>query len=190
MYGPSVTPSARTVLAVCGKSSWCPESASTPAAPYFSYQAPISAIHASRPGPGSCWPASVIAPSIRYFIPPPARIGGAPLWRPSTDSTNHRVMVSTCHAVGHHAQAGAPSDDVLQMALGSRSPLASSLFPIHQGGLHVELVHQSSLGRLYHGDCLDLLATTDDGVYDLIFADPPFNLGKDYGKTISDSLRD
>jgi site-specific DNA-methyltransferase (adenine-specific) len=54
----------------------------------------------------------------------------------------------------------------------------------------VELVHQSSLGRLYQGDCLDLLAATDDGVYDLIFADPPFNLGKDYGKTISDSLHD
>src|SRR6266536_2812261 len=36
MYGPSVTPLARTVLALCGQSS--------------------------------CWPASVIAPSIRYFI--------------------------------------------------------------------------------------------------------------------------
>src|SRR5580704_15347272 len=111
MYGPSVTPPARTVLAVCGKSSWCPGSASTPAAPYFSYQAPISAIHASRPGPGNCWPASVIAPSSRYFISPPVYIeapGGAPL----TDSTNRRGTVSTCHAVGHHARAGASSDDV------------------------------------------------------------------------------
>jgi predicted RNA polymerase sigma factor len=36
-----------------------------PELPYFSYRAPISAIQASRSGPGSCWPASVIAPSIR-----------------------------------------------------------------------------------------------------------------------------
>src|SRR5689334_6565462 len=68
MKGPSVTPRLRTVLAACGQSSWCPGSASLPVVACFSYQAPISAIHASRSGPCICWPASVIAPSIRYFI--------------------------------------------------------------------------------------------------------------------------
>src|SRR6266568_4525348 len=68
MYGPSVTPLARTVLAVSGESSWCPASASLPELPSFSYQAPISAIHASKSGPLSRWPVSVTMPSNRYFI--------------------------------------------------------------------------------------------------------------------------
>src|SRR5215467_10479808 len=71
MYGPSVTPVARTVLALSGQSSWCPGSASLPDAACFSYQAPISAIQVSRSGAASCWPFSVIAPSSRYFISPP-----------------------------------------------------------------------------------------------------------------------
>lgn len=43
-------------------------------------------------------------------------------------------------------------------------------------------------GALYQGDCLDMLAIVPDASVDLIFADPPFNLGKDYGKGISDDL--
>ncbi len=45
-------------------------------------------------------------------------------------------------------------------------------------------------GCLYKGDCLDVLATLEDESADLVFADPPFNLGKDYGKGVSDSLKD
>jgi len=37
---------------------------------------------------------------------------------------------------------------------------------------------------------LDVLATLEDESVDVVFADPPFNLGKDYGKGISDSLKD
>lgn len=37
-------------------------------------------------------------------------------------------------------------------------------------------------GRLYQGDCLELLRSLDDNSVDTVFADPPFNLGKDYGK--------
>lgn len=36
-------------------------------------------------------------------------------------------------------------------------------------------------GALYHADCLDLLAATKDKSVNCIFADPPFNLGKQYG---------
>jgi site-specific DNA-methyltransferase (adenine-specific) len=36
-------------------------------------------------------------------------------------------------------------------------------------------------GALFHADCLDLLAATKDKSVDCIFADPPFNLGKQYG---------
>jgi len=33
--------------------------------------------------------------------------------------------------------------------------------------------------RLYHGDCLQVLATLPEGSVDLIFADPPYNLSND-----------
>lgn len=49
-------------------------------------------------------------------------------------------------------------------------------------------VFTSEHGTLYQGDCLALLETMEDNSVDLIFADPPFNLNKDYGKGISDSL--
>lgn len=54
----------------------------------------------------------------------------------------------------------------------------------------MKLAFVSSYGSLYNGDCLELLATLEDGTVDVVFADPPFNLGKDYGPGISDSLKD
>jgi len=54
----------------------------------------------------------------------------------------------------------------------------------------MDLVHRTTHGRLYQGDCLDLLRSLDDGSIDVVFADPPFNLGKDYGKGLSDGLKD
>src|SRR5579859_2945687 len=54
----------------------------------------------------------------------------------------------------------------------------------------VKPVYETQFGQLYQGDCLDPLAETADDTFDLVFADPPFNLGKDYGKTISDSLQE
>lgn len=54
----------------------------------------------------------------------------------------------------------------------------------------METAFSTTHGRLYRGDCLDLLAGLDDDCVDLVFADPPFNLGKDYGKGINDSMKD
>jgi len=55
---------------------------------------------------------------------------------------------------------------------------------------HSELVpfHVTSLGALYASDCLEMLSLVKDGVIDTIFADPPFNLGKKYGKNTDDRL--
>jgi site-specific DNA-methyltransferase (adenine-specific) len=39
----------------------------------------------------------------------------------------------------------------------------------------------TGLGVLYSTDCLNLLAALKDESIDCVFADPPFNLGKDYG---------
>ena len=36
------------------------------------------------------------------------------------------------------------------------------------------------LDRLYDGDCLEQFRRIRDGSVDLIFADPPFNIGYDY----------
>lgn len=53
-------------------------------------------------------------------------------------------------------------------------------------------VHATTNGTLYGGDCIKLLSSSiiaDDSI-DCIFADPPFNLSKDYGDGINDSLSD
>jgi len=39
----------------------------------------------------------------------------------------------------------------------------------------------TDLGSVYNVDCMKLLATIGDGQIDTVFADPPFNLAKDYG---------
>ena len=46
----------------------------------------------------------------------------------------------------------------------------------------------TDLGKMYRGDCLDLLRLTPDNEFDLIFADPPFNLDKFYLSNINDNL--
>lgn len=43
-------------------------------------------------------------------------------------------------------------------------------------------------GRLYQGDCIKMLAQIKSGTVDLAFADPPFNLGKEYSSKINDDL--
>lgn len=51
------------------------------------------------------------------------------------------------------------------------------------------LVFGTEHGQLFQGDCLALLRDLPDACIDMLFADPPFNLGKDYGKDISDSMK-
>lgn len=41
---------------------------------------------------------------------------------------------------------------------------------------------------LYCGDCLDVMTKMQSESIDLIFADPPYNVGKDYGETWNDNL--
>lgn len=48
----------------------------------------------------------------------------------------------------------------------------------------------TDLGALFQVDCLEFLRALPDNSVDVVFADPPFNLGKDYGPTIPDKRRD
>ena len=47
-------------------------------------------------------------------------------------------------------------------------------------------VYKSKLGMLYEADCMAVLPTIASGSIDTVFADPPFNLGKDYGTRCND----
>lgn len=44
----------------------------------------------------------------------------------------------------------------------------------------------TELGKLYEGDCLEVMRCVEDASVDLAFADPPFNLGKKYTSNIDD----
>jgi site-specific DNA-methyltransferase (adenine-specific) len=51
-------------------------------------------------------------------------------------------------------------------------------------------VYTTSLGALYAADCMKVLPLFKTQVADTVFADPPFNLGKIYGKSTDDNLSD
>jgi len=51
-------------------------------------------------------------------------------------------------------------------------------------------IFKTNFGTLYEGDCLDVLPFFGDEIVNTIFADPPFNLGKNYGKKVNDNLTD
>jgi site-specific DNA-methyltransferase (adenine-specific) len=46
------------------------------------------------------------------------------------------------------------------------------------------------LGALFAADCLEVLPRIRNAVVDTVFADPPFNLGKEYGKSCNDQKSD
>ena len=50
-------------------------------------------------------------------------------------------------------------------------------------------VFETELGKLYQGDCVDLLSGIESESVDLVFADPPFNLKKIYPSGIDDNIR-
>lgn len=62
------------------------------------------------------------------------------------------------------------------------------------GLLSPELPHKPSyrteLGLLYNADCMTVLPHIRAETVDTVFADPPFNLGKQYGKGVNDDLPD
>jgi site-specific DNA-methyltransferase (adenine-specific) len=50
--------------------------------------------------------------------------------------------------------------------------------------------YSTSLGHLFDGDCLKILPFIKNETVDTIFADPPFNIGKKYGKSVNDDRPD
>ena len=52
----------------------------------------------------------------------------------------------------------------------------------------LQQVYKSEYGILYQGDCVKLLSALPNESVDLVFADPPFNIGKEYGEGVSDQM--
>jgi site-specific DNA-methyltransferase (adenine-specific) len=48
--------------------------------------------------------------------------------------------------------------------------------------------YKTDLGALFANDCMKCLPLIKDEVIDTVFADPPFNLGKEYGKNTNDKI--
>lgn len=51
-------------------------------------------------------------------------------------------------------------------------------------------IFTTELGALFKGDCVEVLGKIKDETVDTIFADPPFNLGKEYGGKVNDRKGD
>jgi site-specific DNA-methyltransferase (adenine-specific) len=51
-------------------------------------------------------------------------------------------------------------------------------------------VYTTPLGFLFKGDCLKILPAITGSCIDTIFADPPFNIGKEYGENVNDRRAD
>jgi site-specific DNA-methyltransferase (adenine-specific) len=57
-------------------------------------------------------------------------------------------------------------------------------------GNKITPIHTTSLGALFSANCMEVLPLIKDEVADTVFADPPFNLGKEYGKNTDDKKSD
>lgn len=65
----------------------------------------------------------------------------------------------------------------------------SGLTAIAAGG-SITPFYSSRSGALFDGDCLKILPKIKSDIIDAVFADPPFNLGKQYGLKTNDSRND
>jgi site-specific DNA-methyltransferase (adenine-specific) len=68
----------------------------------------------------------------------------------------------------------------------------SAAFRPSEFGLNGNLrpVYASTLGALFKGDCLKILPLMTTECVDTVFADPPFNIGKEYGASVNDRMQD
>lgn len=62
--------------------------------------------------------------------------------------------------------------------------------PIFKSSFIPSPIYSSPLGSLFSDDCLKVLPFIKDAVVDTVFADPPFNLGKQYGRNTDDRRPD
>ncbi|MGD1156493.1 MAG: site-specific DNA-methyltransferase [Terriglobia bacterium] len=59
-----------------------------------------------------------------------------------------------------------------------------------KNGATIKPFYTSAIGALFSADCMEVLPQIRDAVVDTVFADPPFNLGKEYGDNCDDRKPD
>lgn len=90
-----------------------------------------------------------------------------------------RLSREVLSAIQANAKAVAKIIDLTKQPAVERESLAD----------HPTLALETALGRLYRGDCVELMRGLDSDSVDMIFADPPFNLNKLYPSNINDNLK-
>ncbi len=103
-----------------------------------------------------------------------------------------------CHAVDEPSR----SDRMTRMSLSTTSENGRTtpdggqpqgrfdIAPYLKPGARIAPVHATARGALFADDCLNVLPRLVDSCVDTVFADPPFNLGKEYGARTDDLLSD
>lgn len=70
------------------------------------------------------------------------------------------------------------------------NPIELNLQREHNDRLMPKPCLETPFGKLFEADCLEILPTLDAESIDLVFADPPFNLGKAYASKMDDAVAD
>ena len=70
----------------------------------------------------------------------------------------------------------------------TRTGIARSI--ARSSDIPIDPYYATEKGVLFDGDCLDYLSRLRSDLADTIFADPPFNLSKYYGRRTNDSRAD
>jgi len=122
------------------------------------------------------------------------KIGKEKGWGSRTGRTTKRKI--EC-AVTSELESADLSDEILKTILTVPSELHEAIKEILAKRERVRTEHgpakvafKTKLGTLFNGDCLRVLEKLEDESIDCIFADPPFNLSKEYENGKSDRLSD
>lgn len=55
---------------------------------------------------------------------------------------------------------------------------------------HIQESYTTELGKIFRDDCMNVLKSIESDSVDMVFADPPFNLSKEYESGINDNISD
>lgn len=75
-----------------------------------------------------------------------------------------------------------------KMLTDGRQRFDHPLLSVTGEGLDLQPVYTTENGMLFEGDCLEILPYIESESIDTVFADPPFNLKKNYGTRVNDNL--
>ncbi len=85
-------------------------------------------------------------------------------------------------------------DHSLAESLRSRADEVAALFRdlpvVEVAAPKIPAAFSTSFGKLYGGDCREVMRQLPDESFELVFADPPFNLDKQYPSQINDKMRE